>query len=77
MTIQGNIKSLNEITAMVRSHCMCLKFEETRTHFRVIYPEGYYPDGVQVSKALGKAEALRKILVYMESHWQSSLWWKN
>lgn len=77
IAIQENKAILSEITKLVKSHCMCLKFEETRTHFRVIYPEGYYPNGVQVSKALGKAEALRKILVYMESHWQSSLWWKN
>jgi len=77
MTIQGNIKSLNEITAMVRSHCMCLKFEETQTHFRVIYPEGYYPNGAQASKALGKTEALYRLLSIMERHWQASLWWKN
>jgi hypothetical protein len=52
---------------------MCLRFEETGTHFRVIYPDGYFPNGVQVDKRLGKIEALERILLAMERHWKESL----
>lgn len=37
----------------------------------------YFAYGAQASKALGKTEALYRLLSIMERHWQASLWWKN
>lgn len=72
MTVQAATKAVQESLDAVKSHCMCFCFEETTTHYRVLYPDGYFPNGVQASKRLGKAEALSRILGAMERHWKES-----
>lgn len=74
-TIQSRVATVRERLAAVKAHCMCLRFEETRTHYRVIYPEGYFPQGVQVSKGLGKRIALERLLLVIERHWKESFPW--
>ena len=73
------MQNVIENTAMVEqamqnilNHCMCLRFEEDATHYRVFYPEDMYPNGVQCSKGMGKRAALQKMLEVMERHWQSN-----
>jgi len=70
--IKENIKQAADAKAAVLAHCMCLKYEETGTHYRVIYPDGYYPNGVQVDKRLGKKEGHERLLAAMERHWKES-----
>jgi hypothetical protein len=72
VTIQQRIAAASEAEQAVREHCMCLRFETTGTHYRVIYPDGYFPQGVQASKRMGKAEALTRMLDVMERHWKAS-----
>lgn len=72
MNPQDNIAAVNNAMNRVKEHCMCFSFTETETHFRVIYPDGYFPDGVQVSKSLGKANALVRLFDAMERHWKAS-----
>lgn len=72
-TITERVAEIADLEAQVKAHCMCARFETDGTHFRVLYPPGYYPDGVQASKGLGKAEALRRLLSAMERHWQESM----
>jgi hypothetical protein len=72
MQIQTRIEKVREGLAAVKAHCMCLRFEETRTHYRAIYPDGYFPNGVQVDKRLGKHVALERMLIVMERHWKES-----
>jgi hypothetical protein len=71
-TIQQNINSAKDAENAVRNHCMCAKYEMTGTHYRVLYPEGYFPNGVQVSKRLGKIEGFSRLLAMMERHWRES-----
>lgn len=70
--IQSRAEKVRERLAAVKAHCMCARFEEDRTHYRVIYPDGYFPAGVQVDKRLGKAVALERMLIVMERHWKES-----
>ena len=51
---------------------MCFSLVEDPTHYTVIYPEGYYPNGVRVSKEHGKIVALKQILEAIEKHWKKS-----
>lgn len=71
--IQDRTKQVQNALDAVKAHCMRLRFEEDRTHYRVIYPEGYFPDGAQVSKRAGKRHALETLLNVMERHWKASL----
>jgi hypothetical protein len=71
-TIQSRVNKVKILLKQVKKHCMCLKFEEDKTHYRIIHPEGFYPHGVQCSKQFGKAWALTKILKNIENHWQES-----
>jgi hypothetical protein len=71
--IQERTAEVAKLMAEVKNHCMCLKFEDDSQYFRVFYPEGYYPQGVQINYSLmGKAVALRKLIEYMEKHWKAS-----
>lgn len=72
MNVRDATKAVRDAIVAVKSHCMCFRFEETGTHYRVIYPDGYFPNGAQVSKGLGKAEALSRLLGVMERHWKES-----
>lgn len=71
-SVQENVALVNKALADVKDHCMCLKFEEDASHFRVIYPCGYFPEGVQVNKGMGKAAALNKMLEVMERHFKNN-----
>lgn len=72
-TVTDSVATVRDLESQVKAHCMCLRYESDATHYRVIYPDGYFPNGVQVSKRLGKAEALRRILDAMERHWKGSI----
>lgn len=71
-TITDRINNVNRLIALVKDHCMCARFEDEGGKYRVIYPEGYFPEGVQVSQAMGKAAALEKMLEVLERHWKES-----
>lgn len=73
--ILANMKQLKKIKEEVLNHCMCAKFEEDEAQFRVIFPPGFYPHGVQVDKAMGKAKSLEKIFEFMEKTWIDSCFW--
>lgn len=68
----STVRRVKDRIEEVKAHCMCAKFEEDRTHYRVIYPEGYFPNGVQCSKGKGKIVALERLLIVMERHWRES-----
>lgn len=67
-----NAAAVEALKAEVKSHCMCLHFQELADRYRVIYPDGFFPNGVQASFGIGKAEALHRMLVAMEQHWQDA-----
>lgn len=71
--ILANIQRVSELRKRVKSHCMCLHYEEDENHVLVYYPEGYRIGGVRVSKGMGLAKALEKALEYMEKEWTESL----
>ena len=68
-----NIKEIMaEITdAMikVKAHPMCAKFVIEGGYYIVYYPPGMHPNGARVSKAMGSARALQRLLEVMERHW--------
>jgi len=76
-TIAENIETLERLLKEVNDHCMCAWFESTSDAYQVIYPIGYFPNGVRCNKGMGKAKALKRILSTMEKHWQESCWWNN
>jgi hypothetical protein len=74
MTPQQNIAEVNRLIAEVRAHPMCLRWQDDHGVYLVIYPDGYYPNGVQAAHSqIGKAVALRRILDAMERHWRLDL----
>lgn len=72
-TIKTRIQNINRLIESIKDHCMCAKFEDDGGKYRVIYPEGYFPEGVQCSQRIGKAVALEKLLEVMERHWKESM----
>lgn len=70
--VKANIDRVAALMGEVKTHCMCAKFEELSSHYRVIYPRGFYPYGAQAHKGGGKANALKNLLMAMERHWQSN-----
>lgn len=54
------------------SHPMAARFSEDRGCYLVFYPEGFFPDGARVSKGMGKAKALARMLEVMERHWKEA-----
>ena len=72
MDVQERIKNVTELIIKVKSHCMCFDLIENATDYTVIYPYGYYPNGIKCTTDEGKASALKKLLVEMERHWQAS-----
>ena len=63
---------VDALLAEVKAHCMCADFQDKGEKFLVIYPPGFFPGGVQASKALGQANALARMLEAMERHWLCS-----
>lgn len=61
-----------EREAAVRDHCMCAEMREDKGYYYVIYPDGYFPQGIRASKGGGKWVALGHMLVVMERHWKES-----
>ena len=72
MSIIDNINKINNLKKELSNHPMCLKIEESGTHFVVIYPEGMYPNGVRVSLGMGKIRALERLLQVVERHWNDN-----
>ena len=71
-TVRENMSELKVAKLAVVAHCMCARLEETADKYRVIYPPGYFPDGVQASKAVGKIKALGLMLAAMDRHWTAA-----
>lgn len=70
--IAERAEAVNALRHTVKEHCMCTKFEDDGARFRVIYPCGMFPDGVQASYGGGKAVALSRMLDAMERHWKAN-----
>lgn len=72
-TVQSNIQDLEDALDKVKTHCMCLTFSETESHYLVIFPEGdFQVGGIRISKGMGKIKALKTLLDKMEYYWVSS-----
>ena len=65
-------EAVNALRSTVKEHCMCAKFDDDGARFRVIYPCGMFPDGVQASYGNGKAVALSRMLAAMDRHWKAN-----
>jgi hypothetical protein len=71
---RSNLAEVERLISEVREHPMCLHWRDDHGVYLVIYPEGYYPNGVQAAHSqIGKAEALRRMLNAMERHWKRDL----
>lgn len=70
--IEERVEAVNILSSKVLDHCMCAKFQDDGARFRVIYPCGMFPDGVQASYGGGKAVALSRMLDAMERHWKAN-----
>ena len=68
--IQTNLAEANAARAKLHAHCMAAKVTEDRHHVTVIFPPGYFPDGVRVTKANGIRWAYEQALIRMERAWQ-------
>ena len=64
--------NIRDLCFKIRNHPMCLKFEQDRTHYRVLYPAGMCLDGAQAAFSMGKTLALTRLLGAMEKHWKAS-----
>lgn len=68
-----NAAIMSNLLEEVTRHPMCAKFENTGTHYRIVYPLGDFPtDGMQVSLGMGKIKALQMALAYIERVWLAS-----
>lgn len=57
----------------IKAHPMCLTITDKDGYYLVIYPSGdFRVGGVRVSQGMGKAKALARMLVRMESDWNAS-----
>jgi predicted carbohydrate-binding protein with CBM5 and CBM33 domain len=72
MNLKENIQAVTDAKEKLETHCMCAKFEETETHFKIAYPVCMYPNGAQASKSMGKAAALLRLLEVAERHWKEN-----
>ena len=72
LTIQERVKQVKRLASEVENHHMCLYFTETATHYQVQYPDGYFPQGIRVEKENSKANALKRLLPKMDTHWNDN-----
>lgn len=70
--IQNRIDQINTTKQAILTHCMCFDFAENKTHYQVIFPIGFYPEGIKAAKNIGKNDALKKMLDFMEKTWVES-----
>ena len=70
--IAERTEAVDVLRSAVKEHCMCAKLEDDGARFRVYYPCGMFPDGVQASYGGGKAVALSRMLDAMERHWKAN-----
>ncbi len=70
--IQDRIERVEALKRQIENHCMCLNLTEDTARYLVVYPSGFYPQGVQAAKGTNKAVALQRILNAMEEHWLAS-----
>lgn len=71
-TIAERVDKIEALKQQVRTHPMCLTFEEDETHYRAIYPAGMCLGGAQAAFRTGKGAALERLLIMMERHWRAS-----
>ena len=72
MNVLERTEKVNTLLLKVRAHCMCFELIENATDYTVIYPSGFYPNGIKSTTYDGKAKALEALLHEMEKHWLSS-----
>ena len=48
-TPRENAKAVSDLISQIKAHPMCLTFEFTGSHYRVLYPCGMVFDGAQVA----------------------------
>lgn len=72
MTVKERTMVVNNLKYEIIGHCMCFVFSEDKYRYRVLTPEGYFPDLIQVDKDIGKAKALKKLLDAIETVWIES-----
>lgn len=81
MSIQENIKALQNKYDAVKEHCMCRAIYDDGAYYRVLYPAGDWPDGVEGVQAgyliTGKLTALTRMLDRMERDWSGSFPGRN
>ena len=73
-TPQARTDVVADLLAKVEGHPMCGSLENVDGAFVVMYPAGDFPtDGVRASwAAMGKARALSRLFVRMETDWLAS-----
>lgn len=72
MNPQQNAERVRELIKEVEAHPMCARFEFVDGLYRVLYPEGFYPNGAQANIGEGRAVALTRLLAVMERHWKEN-----
>lgn len=70
--VQANIAALRAAREKVKTHCLAARIEETKDYLLVIFPPGYFPEGVRVTKARGSFWAHEQALIRMEKAWEDS-----
>lgn len=72
MTIQENIEAVRIMRQTVETHPMCASFEDTGSHYFVLYPRGMCLDGCRVNYSESKLRALQRLHARMEKDWRDS-----
>ena len=70
--VQENIAKLARAQAALEDHPMCLKSELRDEGLLVIFPEGYFPQGVLIRRRESKLAMIAKALEIMERTWCES-----
>lgn len=70
--IQQNIARIESLVQEIKSHPLALDVKFDSSQILVIYPSGYFPDGVRGRFNNDKIVILTKVLNAMEQHWKDS-----
>lgn len=73
MSVQENIALITAAKIEINNHCMCGRFTEDSNTYTVLYPTGFFPNGARVSKGMGQAKALQRLLDVMERHYRENV----
>lgn len=76
-TPQEHAARVAELREKIKAHPMCLRFEQRPCRYRVIYPEGDWPAGIdglqaRTSRSVSHTQALTRLLDRMERDWLGS-----